>query len=422
MPSSCTVAGVGLSLVFCLLVVAGFRSIESPYARLVSAIPVDPGIAKFEARLRKNPKDYLSGSILASLYIAHAGRSGDIEYYKKAERLAAGLVEIAPDHPGSRIQHSRALAALHRFQESEREARAALVHKPGDLSARLLIADALLEQGEYAAAREAVAELDREEPDTSVFVARLAKLTEIFGDAAAAKSGYERALRLARSEGERGDALAWYHGVLGDFHFRHGDLAFAEKEYATARKLAPQSPFALAKSAELAAAQRNREQAKLYFDELLKAAPRPDVVQAYGEMLHEFGEDADAHIALSYAEEKYLKSVDAGEIHYLHHLAGLYGGADPKPAHALLFATKDAETRHTVEALDALAWAQFETGKRKEAADTVQRYLPFASQNATALDRAAKILAETDPARSAELAAAARAVNPLLEALRIHVH
>jgi len=69
----------------------------------------------------------------------------------------------------------------------------------------------------------------------------------------------------------------------------------------------------------------------------------------------------------------YIESINEGNIHYFHHLAGLYSDSRKMPDEALRWARRDAEIRKGVYALDCLAWALYGKGEFKEAAETIEK-------------------------------------------------
>ena len=62
------------------------------------------------------------------------------------------------------------------------------------------------------------------------------------------------------------------------------------------------------------------------------------------------------------------KSVEQGEVHYLHHLAAFFSDVREEPASAIKYARRDLELRHSAAADETLAWALYRGGEFEKSA------------------------------------------------------
>ena len=114
--------------------------------------------------------------------------------------------------------------------------------------------------------------------------------------------------------------------------------------------------------------------------------------QALGDVYSIMGKSADATPWYERARDAYLKSVEQGNAHYYHHLAGFYSDAQENPAEALRWARKDLEVRHSVYAFDSLAWALYKNGEFARAAEEMTRALTLGTKDAHLLFHGGMIL------------------------------
>ena len=116
-----------------------------------------------------------------------------------------------------------------------------------------------------------------------------------------------------------------------------------------------------------------------------------------------------------------MKSVEQGNAHYFHHLAGFYSDAQENPAEALSWARKDLDVRHSVYAYDALAWALYKNGDYARAAEEMARALALGTQDAHLLFHAGMIFSRGGEVERGRLfLKQAFAVNPRYNSFHVH--
>ena len=121
------------------------------------------------------------------------------------------------------------------------------------------------------------------------------------------------------------------------------------------------------------------------------------------------------------ARDAYLKSVQTGNAHYYHHLAGFYSDAEEVPVEAVRWARQDREVRHSIYAYDALAWALYKNGEFGPAAKEMSQALILGTKDAHLLFHAGMIFAragELDRGRA--LLKESLAVNPRYNSFHAH--
>lgn len=382
----------------------------------------DPVLQFWRARMEAAPRDatpalQLAGSCLKRARVAH-----DHRLYACAEKSASEALRRAPGQLQAMLLRGSTQLALHRFTDALTTAEAAIRMHPDATAGIALRGDARLALGDLQAARVDYAQLLAADRDLASWV-RLAHLQLAEGDAAGARQSLEKAVRAGAERAVAPALLGWALLRLGAAHFRSGDWAAAASRYAQARELAGDDPDVLDHLAELRAARRDYPGALALLAQAISIAPRPEFLQARGDIQVAMG-DADAAVA-SYrrAEAGYLAATAAGYPLFDHHLAGLYSEAAglKDPTKALYWARTDLKQRRTAASLDALAWAWYQSGKFAKAAQTMDQALGQPVADAHVLYHGSLIYARAGQARrSRELLAAAVAANPKFGEFHFH--
>jgi tetratricopeptide (TPR) repeat protein len=364
----------------------------------------DATLRFLEERVRQDPLDFTAHNRLAALYFQQLRETGDLTFLERATREAHASLAAVPAAQNGGGLTALALAEFesHHFTEAAKLARQAFAHDPRDTTAQAIIGDALLELGDYAEAETIYRQLDSNPPT----LARLSRLAEIKGDNA-------KAIELLQQAGDG----AWYHIRLGELYFRTGQLEKAEKEYLSV----PENYSSLDHLAELRAAQGQYDEAIALYEKLIARLPRAEFLQALGDVYQFQGKPAEAKSWHDRALSAYLKSVEQGNAHYYHHLAGFYCDAQENPVEALKWARKDLAIRHSLYAYDSLAWALYKNGDFTGAAEAMKKALALGTQDAHLLYHAAMIYSragELEQGRA--LLKQTVAVNPSYNAFHAH--
>jgi tetratricopeptide (TPR) repeat protein len=382
----------------------------------VAAVSFDCSTLRFlEQRVSSDPLDNVALNRLSAECVHQMRETGDLAFLDRALQSARASLRAVPA-----TQNAGALAALamaefesHHFREARRLAHEAYAIDPRNTGALATAGDAELELGNYTEAEKIYATLSEGDPAPSVR-ARLARLAELKGEP-------QKAIELLRQNLGAGLESVWYRVRLGELHFRAGDLDSAEGQYESARRLRPESYLVLEHLAELRAAQGKFEEALALYQKVVAKVPRAELFQALGDLCIFMNRPAEAKPWHDRALAAYLKSVEQGNAHYYHHLAGFYSDVRENPAEALRWARQDKESRHSIYACDALAWALYRNGQFAAAAEEMTSALALGTKDAHLLLHAGMIFSRAGQfERGASLVKQAIAVNPRYNSFHTH--
>jgi tetratricopeptide (TPR) repeat protein len=340
---------------------------EHSTARVASADPLAATIARQQARLRDVPGDWRAWAALSSAYLEKSRVSADPTYYPKAEGAARESLARRADGNADALAALGALAnARHDFATARDHARAALAINSSSSDAYGVLADALTQLGDATGATEAVQHMLDLRPGLPAF-ARASYDLELRGRVAEATDLMRQALEDAVDPHD----AAFCHNQLGDLAWQAGDVAGAEREYASALAADPASVAGQRGRARPAAAGGRTDAALAAYADLTRRNPTPADLLEYAELLGAAGRADQA------AEQRQL----AAAAHTLFTANGGVDGitaaalalAQGKPAEAVDAARAEWARRQHVDVADSLAWALHAAGKDAEALPLAQR-------------------------------------------------
>jgi tetratricopeptide (TPR) repeat protein len=407
---SCTVRYVQLLL----LVIAG------------CAYGGDDAISFLERRVEKDPDDFVAQNQLAERYLDLLRTTGDNSYIGKARRAAEASVHSAgmPElNTAGRLALARVQLASHEFLAARENAVKLRAIAPDKTFSLGILGDAFLELGEYAEAARLFTQLAKAEPESFESETRQAQLAIVRGEIDSACDHFKRALKTTTTSltPRQAQLEAWCSVQLGQLYFGRGDWINAEKHYKTALDAAPEYWAALEHIAELRAAQQNYAEATSLYEKVIARISRPELCQALGDLYAFVGKPAEAKPWHDRAATIYLKAVEQGAALYNHHLAGFYSDSVENPAEAVKWARKDLETRHSVYARDAMAWALYRDGQFAEAGREMKKALALGTKDSHFLFHASMIaIANGDLAEGKQFLQRAAEVNPHYNAFHVH--
>jgi tetratricopeptide (TPR) repeat protein len=378
-----------------------------------------------EERVKSDPADMVALNRLADEYLRRFRETGDDrDLARSAEAAGRSLAAVpAAVNKGGLAARARAALALHRFAAARDDALQLVELDPAKRYPLDLLADALVELGEYDKAADVHGKIEQfgGDPDPATEW-RLARLAQLRGDNAAARRRLAAAVKLAPTAYARApEAFAWARVRAGEFAFNTGDWEAAERHYRAALDVRPDDWPALDHLAELRAAQKRYDEAVSLYRQVVARVPRPELFQALGDVFKVMGKDDEAKHWHRQALEKYLKAAEAGSAHYYHHLAGFYSDTDPNPAEAVKWARKDLEARRSIYAHDALAWALYHAGDYAAAAEAMDKALALGTRDAHLLYHASLIYYRTgDAQKGKDCLRRAGESNPKF--MEFHVH
>lgn len=405
-------------------VAPGASELKSPVANSGAVAPVGgtsmTAVRFLEDRVKRDPDDLVALNKLANYYLQLYRETYDAKYLELALRSAhASLKVLAPEQNLAGLDAlAQAEYATHDFTSARDHARELTEYQPGKVAGYLVLGDALLELGDYSKATEAyekVAELDR---GTVASETRLARLSFLKGDVAAAGRRYQAALALAKvAVVPTAEAIAWCYWQSGETVFQAGDYAAAERDYRDALTASPNYVRAMASLGRARAAQGDRVGAIEQYEHAVRIVPDPLFIAALGDLYKLAGRAEDA--ARQYAlVEQIGRLNEFNGVLYNRQLALFYADHDLKPNEAYAKAAKEYSVRRDVYGADAVAWTALKAGKLAEAQTAIREALRLGTKDARMLYHAGMIARATgDRSRAHDYLAQVLAINPQFDPL-----
>jgi tetratricopeptide (TPR) repeat protein len=382
-----------------------------------AAIAANATLSFLEQRVAADPLDNVAQARLSLEYINAMRASGDLAYLQRAEQAARASLESVPAarNPGAVIALAAALYESHRFKEALQLAKQAVSIDPRNPVAALLIGDAQFELGDYAAAEQTYGKLAGGRAADHV-AARMARLAEVHGKTDAAVA------MLSQLVDTPDDSLRLRVRLqLSELQFARGDFKQARLHLEAAQRLQPDSYAVEEHLAELQAAEGRFADAEKLYRKVLARVPRPEFMQALGDLYQLMERPEDARQWRERAKTTYLQSTQAGNAHFYHHLTSFFCDSDPDPAQALHWAREDLNVRDSVFAYDGLAWALYKNSQYQAAAEAMDRALAAGTQSAHLLFHASAIYGNAGRvALGRKLMQQALAVNPRYNTFHVH--
>ena len=382
----------------------------------------DARLAFLEKRTSEDPDDFIAWAQLSDRCLQRHRESGDDDWLKKARKAAEASLKAIPANSNTAGLAASARVALaeHRFNDVRAKAEQLVKLDPDKVGPLVLLSDALIECGKIEDAAKAIARLEEIHAPSLVTRARRARLSRLCGELDAARAHYEAARTAARDTRED-FWVCWAEVQLGELAFARGDWDEAEAHYTTAVAMQPKWWATQEHLAELRAAQGRDEEALKIYHELIARLPRPELLQAVGD-LHLFrGRTTEAKAWHDRSLSTYQRMTADGSVAMFHHLAGFYCDSQRNPAEAVKWARKDLELRDTAAARDALAWALYLSGDIAGAQAEIAKALGTNPRNPHVLQHAGMIRMSAGEIESGQ--AALREVlrlNPRFQSFHVH--
>lgn len=384
------------------------------------ANPTDMEITYWERRAEKDPADYIAPQKLGEAYTQKSRETGDFSYLSKAEGVLKKSLAIKPKHTPSMNSMAYVFCLQHRFKEAIELSEATLKAAPDDAFSFGILGDAWMEIGDLEKCETNYVKAMELAPGVFSY-SRWANLQFMRGSIPEAIAFYKQALDDAQRKTRASTHVAWCQVQLGYTYFRIGKLDKAEEYYKAAMESFPSGNLALEYMAELRGAQDKFDEAAALYEKAIALSPRPDNYQALGDLLAFANQPEKAAPMIANAEKLYMEAVNKGNIHYFHHLAGLYSDSRKLPDEAVRWAQRDLSVRQGVYAQDCLAWALYNKGKFAEAAEAMKKALSNGTRDSHLFYHASMIYFRSgDVAASREMVKKAAEVNPLY--FKFHAH
>ena len=410
------------ALLLLLLQAAGTARADT--LRVGAGAHSDPAIAFLEHKVQADPEDVVALNMLVGRYLDHLRDGGDDRDLQRAQAHAKRSLEVLHGNvnPAGAAAQISVDQAAHRFEQARAGAAALVQALPGKSGPHKQLGDALLELGREAEAADAFARARAIEGSTVDTESRAARLAIVRGQTAQARRHLQSALTLATTMSlPSPELIAWCFVQLGQFDFSHGNWVAAAANYKRALKAQPTSLLASEHLAELAAAKGDYSHAIAAYRDVLSRSARPEFRQALGDMYRYAKQPEQAARWYAEALAGYMVSINAGHVHYQHHLAGFFTDSQPDGAAAVRWAKADLALRKSGAAYDAYAWALYTHGRFGEADAAARKALATGTQDAHVLYHAGLIATRAgDIARGAAMLRRALKSNPRYNSFHVH--
>jgi tetratricopeptide (TPR) repeat protein len=306
---------------------------------------------------------------------------------------------------------------FHRLADVRRdlEASAELRHSP---QGRALRADLDFQEGRYEEARAGYESLAGEDPTWDDF-ARLAHFNFKLGDGSSAERLYEQAEDELTAKEMR--HFAWVELQRGLLDLSRGRYDDAQSHYERAERAYSGHWQVEEHMAELLGARGRFDEALALYLKVVERVPRPEFMQALGELYEFVGLPEGAQPWYERALDAYLESARRGGVHYYHHLADFYSDVREDGAEAVRWASEDMALRENFSTQAALAWALYRDGQHDAARELMDRSLSSGVTDARLFSQAAAIYQAAGDVEEAERRRRmATKINPYHHNFHVH--
>jgi len=359
-------------------------------------------IARAQKALRGKPGQAGDYARLAQAFVQRERETADSTYAAYAEDALMAAEARDPRDPEVMTASILRLHQQHRFAPARDAARRLIAAAPDRSIGFLLLGDALLELGDYAAATDAYQSAIDMQPDLRSY-SRGAYIRWLHGDVDGALELMEQAMQAAGPGGH--EPLAWCYVEVGDMLRRRGKYEAAASAAERALSLVPGYLPARALRARVHGRLGQRDEAIAELTEVVARRPTAEHILLLAELLAQAGRTAQAAARVAEAEKLAAHDPLPLAIYYARH-----GQATER---ALGLAEQAVRERPSVFALDGRALALLRAGKVTEARAAMALALRLGTPAAEMyIHRALIELAAGDRAAAETSLGRARAIEP----------
>ncbi len=390
------------------------QNIQAPVSSETSKLSeTDIKVRFWLNRIEKDKTDSIAKVKAGAALVQLARESGRQNYYLQAEQILRDSIHMGASSYDTLVMLSFALSAQHRFNESVEFAKQAIEIDPYKETAWAALGDAYLEQGQIDLAEETYNKLLSF--GSSFFsLTRIANLTLFKGNYEESISILRSALEIGEKRGVNSKELARVYTQIGENNFQRGLFNKADIEYNKALELWPDGYLPMEHLAELRAYQQRFTESRNLYEQVIKIAPYPEILEVYAGVLQEIGEQDQANRIYKQVLDHYYLLANSGDSGYYRTLALFLTDQEMQPEKALDWAKKDLAIRPTSESYIVLAWVLHQLGNIDEAELWANKALDHKIVlNAENLFRAAVIYQSAKKnALAIDLYTQAKALNP----------
>ena len=391
---------------------AGLPDTKDIDGSTLGSVPsVDVAIKTFQARIKQNPGDGVSYTLLGDQYIRQARETGDVSAYQGAEESLLRALELLPNYSPAGSSLASVYYAQHEFWKALHLAEQVYENNPKNSQARIIMADSYLSLGDYKQA-ELIYDQLAEANATPPLLARIAYLEELKGNTDRALELMRRAAGDALDSGGTKENAAWYLLRVGDVYFNMGNLIESGEFYQASLRVFDGYHLALAGLGKARAAEGKYDEAIDYYQHAVNIVPQPEFLAALGD-LYTITEQPE-RAQLQYATVEYIGKLAAfNQQVYNRQLANFYSDHDLKLDEALRLALTELEFRKDIYGYGAAAWAHYKNGNFEQAQVLMDEALALGTRDARLYFHAGMIaLALGDEPQAREYLEQTLAINP----------
>ena len=378
---------------------------------------IEQGIAELEGNALQLPIDRVKITKLAYLQYQHASLTGNLDELSVAEKTLDQAIQHLGRDGDLYFLKANIHFKVHRLDAVEKDLNAStdLLESP---QGKAIKADLDFQQGRYDAAKNGYQTLIDEERTWDA-LARLAYFNFKMGDFEGADRLYDEAVDELTAKEMR--HYSWVELQRGVVDLTQGNYEKAREHYQRAERAYSGHWMVQEHVAELLGAEGKNDEAEALYRRVIERVPRPDFLQALGELYISMGKSAEATDCLKRAETAFLESAQRGEVHYYHHLADLYADVFENGAEAVKWAQKDLELRRNFSTLAAMASALYRAGEFSKALELMNESLASGVKDARLFRLAGVIHKAFSPNGKADsYLQMAAAINPHYENFHVH--
>lgn len=378
---------------------------------------IDKHLSELEDSIRSTPINSEKATKFVYRLYHRASTTGSFAEFEHVESVIDTLIASIGPKEDLCLLKANLDFKFHRIENVKRDLAMApeLADRP---EGKALLADILFQKGRYEDARKAYEDLIEQDATWDNF-ARLAYFRFKMGDAAGADELYLQAEDELTAKEMR--SYAWVELQRGVLNLTHGQYNDAWTHYQRANQAYSGFWQTEEHIAELLAARGQFDEAVASYQQLVARVPHSDFQQTLGELYVFMGQPGEAEPWFENAMRGYLESVDAGQVHYYHHLTDFYAEIRKDSAQAVKWARKDILLRENYATQAALAWALYCDSQLAEAVSLIEKTLSSGVQECGLFLQAAKIFdAAGRSGEAREFAQQAANINPYYENFHVH--
>jgi tetratricopeptide (TPR) repeat protein len=400
-------------VVLAVIALAGIAAaLSTRTTRTVAAPPpstVNADIALFERRATEDPQSAADRSQLAGLYLQRGRETGEYADFQRAEKFARAALNLRTERNGKgKLILASSLLAQHRFADARAAAGALVADDPQSIGHRALLAEILLELGDYPAAD---AEFNALTPfsENLALAPRLARWHELHGRNEQAHELLVNALEQTRTRPDLpAEQVAWFHLRVADYALRNGLRREAERTLENGLARAPGDYRLHAAYARYFAALRDWTEVLREVDIVGERADLATLALA-GDAAHQLGDELRARAYYDRVAYNARSKPEPFARQWTQFC--LEHGVEPE----LTLQTLRAESleRHDVLGYELLAWAEHKAGNTVAANRALDSALRLGTRDALLHFIAAQVrLGTSDRAAAGTHLRTALEINP----------